>query len=248
MGLENSDEAISEFESRITDSDMETTCPSLWSIFTHIKKEGTSHFQLYEELFDWPSDWAGGNAYMSFFEDDARISVTVDGVKQLDGIPLKEFATTDFGYNEADEATSEEEKKLGAWIHSFVEKNRTEFGLGEDIGASVNKQGAKFMELWFTPPALDDFASEERAVVVYHDDIIDYTFQLEVDEFSYEKLAFLAHANYADFRNSACPTIANYVFYDNELIIPEETWYRDKGITLEYESDGLTRLDFLLNG
>jgi hypothetical protein len=61
-------------------------------------------------------------------------------------------------------------------------------------------------------------------------------------------LAFLAHANYLDFRNSACPTIANYVFYDNKVLTPEETLYRDKGITLEYEPDSLTRLDFLLEG
>ena len=133
-------------------------------------------------------------------------------------------------------------------MSTFLKNNKKEFGLKDEIGASVNTHGARFMELWFSPPALLKIASKEDAVIIDHDDIIDYSFSFQDADFSFEKLAFLAHANHLDFRNSACPTIANYVFYDNIVLRAEETLYRDKGITLEYEPDSLTRLDFLLEG
>jgi hypothetical protein len=37
------------------------------------------------------------------------------------------------------------------------------------------------------------------------------------------------------------------MFYDNEIILPDENWQRDKGIELEYESRDIN-IDFFLNG
>lgn len=249
MSMENSEEAKSDFKDRIKGFEkFEKHCPELFSIMEEIESVGMGHFRMYELLFDTPRDWEGGNAYMSFFEDDAAITVQVDGVKIVDTILLKDFSQSVFGFNTGDEPSNENEKNLGKWIKAFAKKNKKAFGLGDEIGASVNAQGARFMELWFTPPALDTFASKDDQVVIEHDDIIDYNFQFEAEAFSFDDLAFLAHANYGDFRGSACPTIANYVFYKHELLIPDETWHRDKGITLTYASDGLDTLTFLLNG
>jgi hypothetical protein len=57
----------------------------------------------------------------------------------------------------------------------------------------------------------------------------------------------LTFANYSDFRDNSSTTFANYIFYNNEIVTPDETWHRDKGIELEYEPRG-TSLDFLING
>jgi hypothetical protein len=57
----------------------------------------------------------------------------------------------------------------------------------------------------------------------------------------------LSHSNHRDFRGTSLSTKANYMFYDGKIILPHENWYRDKGITLEYEPE-YTNLDFFLNG
>ena len=78
-------------------------------------------------------------------------------------------------------------------------------------------------------------------------DIIDYTFYIETEKFDFSKLLFLTFSNYADFRGNSLTTLANYVFYDNNIVQPDESWHRDKGIELEYESKDIS-LDFLING
>ena len=62
------------------------------------------------------------------------------------------------------------------------------------------------------------------------------------------KLAFLGFSNVKpDFHNSAPEYVGSFVAYDNELISPEQDIHRDKGFTLDYESE-FKSCEFLIEG
>ena len=50
-----------------------------------------------------------------------------------------------------------------------------------------------------------------------------------------------------DFHNSAPEYVGSFVAYDNELISPEQDIHRDKGFTLDYESE-FKSCEFLIEG
>ena len=79
------------------------------------------------------------------------------------------------------------------------------------------------------------------------DDISEFSFCLDVEDFDIKKLTFVRFTSADEFRGLGGVDVAfNYVFYNNEPVIPDESWLRDKGITLFYNSED--SLDFLLNG
>lgn len=247
LTLEDREQARGDFENVVPLGEFEEQCPNLFEVFNEIAEYDLDHLGLYDALFDTAEYWEGGTGFVTFFEDDCKISIIINGQETIKDLTIGEFAQQVNAYHTENTPESNQEKILFDKLKDFIQINSEEFGLSEDMGVSVNKEGAMFSELWFTPPALESISDRENSVSIYHDDIIDYTFYIETEKFDFGKLLFLTYANYADFRGNSLTTLANYVFYDNKNIQPDESWHRDKGIELEYESKEIS-LDFLING
>jgi len=245
--LEAREEARDNFKNLVPLDAFEEQCPNLFAIFNEVLEYDLDHFGLYDALFDTAEYWEGGTGFVSFFEDDCKVSFVINGQETIKDLSLGEFAQQINGYHTENPPENDQERILSDKLKEFIQLNSEEFGLSEDMGVSINKEGAMFSELWFTPQALEAISDRENSVSIYHDDIIDYTFYIETEKFEFSKLLFLTYANYADFRGNSLTTLANYIFYDNKIIQPDETWHRDKGIELEYESKDIS-LDFLING
>jgi hypothetical protein len=245
--LEDYEDDRAYFEQLLKRDEIVKQCPNLVALYQEIEEYNLDHFGLYEALFDTADYWPGGTGFVSFFEDDCNISISVNGESTMKEISLGEFSEISSGYHTENGPENDSEKSIDKLLKDFITSNMYYFGLSEDMGVNCNKLGVMFAKEWFVPPVLEDVCDRKYNVTIQHDDIIDYTFYFETENFDFKKLLFLTYANYADFRNNSSTTFANYIFYDNEILTPDETWHRDKGIELEYEPRG-TSLDFLING
>jgi hypothetical protein len=245
--LEDYEDDRAYLEDLLKRDEIKNQCPNLVALYQEIEEYNLDHFGLYEALFDTADYWPGGTGFVSFFEDDCKISISVNGKSTVKEISLGEFAEISSGYHTENGPENDIEKSIHTRLKDFIASNMHDFGLSEDMGVNCNKLGVMFAEEWFVPPVLEDVCDRKYNVTIQHDDIIDYTFYIETENFDFKKLLFLTFANYSDFRDNSSTTFANYIFYDNEIITPDETWHRDKGIELEYEPRG-TSLDFLING
>lgn len=247
LTLENKDEERENFLNCVPIEEFEERCPNLYALYSEILEYDLDHFGLYESLFETAEYWSGGTGFISFFEDDCQIQILVNGKEIVNNKSFGDFSNSIKRHHTEETPENEIEEKISESLKSFILNNSEEFGLPEDIGGGINKEGIIFCEVWFSPPAFEEISDRDFSVTIMHDDIIEYSYYLEVENFDLGKVLFLAHANYADFRGNSLETIANYMFYDNEVVIPDENWHRDKGIELEFESRE-TNLDFFLNG
>lgn len=245
--LEDKEAERENFTNLIPMSDLEDKCPNFYALYSEILEYDLDHFGLYESLFDTAEYWPGGSGSISFFEDDCNIQVIVNDNELINNQSFGDFAQSVKGYHMEDSPENDDENKIFDTLKAFIERNSGDFGLPDDVGIGINKQGVMFCETWFSPQSFEEISSRDSSVTIMHDDIIEYSYYLEVEKFDFAKVLFLAHANYADFRGNSLTTIANYMFYDNEIILPDENWQRDKGIELEYESRDIN-IDFFLNG
>lgn len=245
--LEDKDTERENFTNLIALSELEDKCPNFYALYQEILEYDLDHFGLYDALLDTADYWAGGTGFITFFEDDCSIQILVNGKEIHKSSSFGDFSKVLKGYHTEDTPVDEFENKIFDSLKAFIRKNSGEFGLPDDLGVGINKEGVMFCEAWFSPQAFEEISDRDFSITIMHDDIIDYSYYLEVENFNLSKLLFLSHANYGDFRGNSLTTIANYMFYDNELVLPDESWHRDKGIELEYESRDIN-LDFLLNG
>ena len=223
--------------------------PKLTELVDWIKKEECGHYPVIEDMFEYASQ-NSEKSFVSFYENDATITVTVNGEKLIVEQKLGEFAESSGEGNIEDNIDSQEYKSLKSLI-----ENNADFGFSslEDFyGWDINKQGAMFINDWFRPKELVDFVDntdKERQVTIYFDDITDWTFYAKDEEFNFKNLTFTAYSCAEDFRQSRCETIFNYLFYKGKLMDKEEKWAGDKGITLTIGDErGMDKLSFLING
>ncbi len=223
--------------------------PKLTELVDWIKKEECGHYPVIEDMFEYASQ-NSEKSIVSFYENDATITVTVNGEKLIVEQKLGEFAESSGEGNIEDNIDSQEYKSLKSLI-----ENNADFGFSslEDFyGWDINKQGAMFINDWFRPKELVDFVDntdKERQVTIYFDDITDWTFYAKDEEFNFKNLTFTAYSCAEDFRQSRCETIFNYLFYKGKLMDKEEKWAGDKGITLTIGDErGMDKLSFLING
>jgi hypothetical protein len=245
--LEDKNAAKENFKRLIPLAELERKCPNLFSLYEKILHYNLNHFELYDALFDTATSWSGGTGFITFFEDDCSIQIILDGIQVINNLKLEDFALPTKNFYSDDTLVEESEKKLSAALKRFIDQNSTDFGLAEDLRLDINKEGVLFCDTWFSPKPFQDLCTRRFNVTILHDDIIEYSYYLEVEDFSFDKILFLSHSNHRDFRGTSLSTKANYMFYDGKIILPHENWYRDKGITLEYEPE-YTNLDFFLNG
>jgi len=248
MTLEYSETAREDFFKIISDEDLKRL-PNFNQLVNDIIEYDWNHFELIDmsELFDSP-DYNKG--YITMFESDARITITKNEEEIVSEKTLADFCKVTNSWNSDDDGGTE---PTFTKMQQFINSNTEDFS-GEDyFNWYVNEEGAYFLSGWFQPSILSQFVEESRIdskyntggqISIYFDDIIDYEFEFECEEFDMSKLTFVLWEHSSQFRNSAYQTEFNFLFYNDEKIIPYESWWRDKGITLSYEDESL---DCLLN-
>jgi len=247
--LENAIQDRKNFRKRVSMKDLEELCPQLYGIFIDIENRNWNHFQLYEALFDSTpfKEKSLQPGFISFFEPDAKIQI-MDSVNNiiLEEITLKDFSSTAM---EVYPPEAKVDKELNAinTVKKLSKNLKKTFSLeyDEENVICLNKSNSIFISSSIITVNKKFTEDREKALTIEHDDFIDYLFTVEDDEFSFEKLVFISYSSSQDFRESSLPTVFNYMFYDDKLIIPEEKWYRDKGITLSYENN-YQDINFLL--
>ena len=66
-------------------------------------------------------------------------------------------------------------------------------------------------------------------------------------DFDVSKLAFLQFGNASEFHQSELNYVGSFLFYDNNIIRPDQNIHRDKGFTLHYE-DNSKSCNYLIEG
>jgi hypothetical protein len=255
LTIDGPNEPKEELFNVISKEDLEKL-PNFNELVNNFIENGGSHFEIIDCLFDNPDLTKYGSNYgISFFENDARISIVDLENKQtlVEENSLKDFVSgQSFWAEEVEEGT--EEHKDAQRLNEFRSVN-SDFGFQTDGDYSWNKNeaGVTFLSSELMYPELDEFTQShprEEQVTIYFDDITTWSFYIDTEdeEFDMKNLTFVSYPGAEEFRNSACEVVFSHLFYKNKLIQPDENWVRDKGITLMYgESRGYDRLDFFIN-
>jgi len=238
LSLDGSHSAFESFFEEVIPEEDFVKFTAFKEAFDIIKDESAGHYRLMEIMFE--TDWTFGE--VTFFESDAQIDIKVDGESVYEGT-LEDFDDEGEGGNMEEDSDSEDAGEI-----RLLSAKNPNFGMeAEYANWNRNSKGSMFTRINIDPEGLTKMAKSDYSVTIYMDDIIEYFFYMaEVEDFDMSKLNFVQHAWADQFRNSACPTKFNYVFYDNEPVERDQNWIRDKGVTLYYNSDD--SLDFLLNG
>lgn len=244
MSLEWASEAIERFKEGTNWEGFEADCPQLAELVTRMEEEGMGHYAFYDEMFTSP------NQDLIFIEEDAHITITIDGEEVVSNQRLSEYL------GEAEYADLDDDEALKADLEAMMTALTPQLGfpsaedydIDERINVSRAASGALLMSSWMEPPAYMRFKDEdEYYVTIDHDDIVDYHYYFDCESFEPHKLRFLSLGGAEEIRHSAEGLVANYVVYGDELLDPERDWYRDKGITLHYEDSGMS-LGLLIEG
>lgn len=232
--------------------------PNFNELVNDFIENGGSHYEMIDCLFDSVSMYKYGSNYgVSFFEDDAYITVKNC---ETDEVLVEESKLEDFISGGQETMWAEEVEEGGDGYEDLVRINEfrlknNDFGFEPEsdyFSWHKNELGATFLSTSLDYPELEEFFKShphEEQATVYFDDITEWTFfvDTEDEEFDFKNLTFVSYSGAEEFRNSACDIVFSHLFYKNELINPDENWIRDKGITLMYgESRGLESLRFFL--
>jgi hypothetical protein len=254
-GFNDSQEALF---NAISKEDLEKL-PNFNELVNNFIESGEGHFQMIDWLFDYPNIRDYGFYYgISLFEDDAYITIKNS---ETDEVLTEETRLSDFISSGQEQIWAEEVKEGYEGYEDLQKINQLKsenpkFGFSEDdyFNWRKNELGSIFLSDRLSYPVFVKFTEahpKEQQVTIYFDDITDWTFFIDTEEedFDFKKITFVSYPGAEDFRNSACDIVFSHIFYNNQIIEPEENQIRDKGITLLYgESRGLERLDFFLYG
>jgi hypothetical protein len=200
------------------------------------------HYALYDEIFDTPYE-----PRVIFIEDDARISITKNwGEEEV----LAAQKLIDFlGVEENLDLTEDKNEAIKNQVTALYEAQNHEFvfdGKVEEFSVFQSPKKTLTICNCMKPDDLttDGFLEKEHDVVIIHDDIVDYTFDITTKNFDLAKITFLQFGRADEIRNSGPELVANYLFYGNEHISSDRNWHRDKGIELKYKPqyEGLSAL------
>ena len=235
--LEGATDGIEEFKENMDMEEFKENCPLLAEFFESAS-DGMDHEQFYEIVFDtaWKKD-------VNIIEDDAYITITVDGEEIVEEQKLADFL------GETEWIDEEGDPKADAITEAFWAKHRDRFNLDEDTEFTTYKakNGVLQFHEWIEPNGLAAYKVRKRNVTFEHDNIVKFDFDFKVTEFDLSKLAFLRYANVTDFHRSGPEYVGSFLVYDNNIIHPDIIIYRDKGFTLYYE-EGLKSCSFLIEG
>lgn len=236
--LVGADDGIEQFKTNMDMDEFKANCPLLFEFFKEAEEGSIGYLQFYETVFDMP--WRDE---VNLIEDDAFITITVDDKEVVAKQKLADFL------GETQWVDEEQDPKTAAIVKAFWAKHQADYNLHEDteFNAHKSKNGVLQLHEWIEPKGLSAYKVRERNVTFEHDNIVDFDFYVEAEEFDLSKLAFLGFSNVPDFHNSAPEYVGSFLAYDNELIRPDQNIHGDKGFTLEYEPSWKS-CSFLIEG
>jgi hypothetical protein len=224
------------FKERIDMEQFKLKCPLFSKFLIRVEKGDAGHLAFYEEILDMNlSD------DVNFIEDDVHISIMVDGEEILSEQKLSDFLGEIEEYIDDDDYPKE--MKM---VKSFWDKNGSQFNMedSEINPPSRAANGVILMHEWIEPIGLRPYNTRKLNITVEHDNIVDFDYNFNANEFDFSKLAFLGYAN-TNFHNSYSQYVGSFLAYDNNIIRPEQNIHKDKGFTLYYE-DNLMSCNFLI--
>jgi hypothetical protein len=240
--LEDKEEDMEIFKVDMDMEEVRKDCPKLVELLDMIKEDDMDHYALYDEIFDTPYE-----PRVIFIEDDARISITKNwGEEEV----LAAQKLIDFlGVEENLDLTEDKNEAIKNQVTALYEAQNHEFvfdGKVEEFSVFQSPKKTLTICNCMKPDDLttDGFLEKEHDVVIIHDDIVDYTFDITTKNFDLAKITFLQFGRADEIRNSGPELVANYLFYGNEHISSDRNWHRDKGIELKYKPqyEGLSAL------
>ena len=108
---------------------------------------------------------------------------------------------------------------------------------GDGVDCKINPNGCVFVKGVGKFKELRRFDSDNASnnqVTIFFDDITTWQFLLADDCFRLNKVIFSAHQPSKLFRESACETVFNNIWYGGNVVVPTEKRYRDKGVEIYY--------------
>ena len=238
--LENKEENMEIFKVDMDMEEVKKDCPKLVELLDKIKEYNMDHYELYSEILDEPY-----NPRVIFIENDATISITKNWGEDevLAAQKLSDF----LGEEKEIDLTEAENEAIKKQVTELCEEQKDEFVFDGEI-ETVWQSAKKTLTIsnWIKPDDLtyDNFLEKEHQLVIIHDDIVDYTFDIETKNFDLAKITFLQFASASEVRQSAAELVANYLFYGDKHITNDKEKQGNKGIELKYKPqyEGLSAL------
>ncbi|MDG1661254.1 MAG: hypothetical protein P8H40_07760 [Winogradskyella sp.] len=238
--LENKEEDMEIFKVDMDMEEVKKDCPKLVELLDKIKEYNMDHYELYSEILDEPY-----NPRVIFIENDATISITKNWGEDevLAAQKLSDF----LGEEKEIDLTEAENEAIKKQVTELCEEQKDEFVFDGEI-ETVWQSAKKTLTIsnWIKPDDLtyDNFLEKEHQLVIIHDDIVDYTFDIETKNFDLAKITFLQFASASEVRQSAAELVANYLFYGDKHITNDKEKQGNKGIELKYKPqyEGLSAL------
>ena len=225
------------FKENIDFEKFKANCPLLYEFINGVESGDYSYYQFYEMVLE------ASDEEIHFIEDDVLISITVNNEKIILEQRLRDFLGDSDWLDESDENSMQ-------IVKSFWKENRTYFDLHPDtneFNAYKCENDVLLLSEWIAPEQLKPYLVNERNVTVQHDNIVDFNFYFEVEDFKLSHLRFLQFGGGEDFHESAAKYIGSYLFYNNLKLESEIIIHRDKGFTIEYEPEWKS-CTFLIEG
>ncbi|MAJ06911.1 MAG: hypothetical protein CL827_08665 [Crocinitomicaceae bacterium] len=225
------------FKENIDFEKFKANCPLLYEFINGVESGDYSYYQFYEMVLE------ASDEEIHFIEDDVLISITVNNEKIILEQRLRDFLGDSDWLDESDENSMQ-------IVKSFWKENRTYFDLHPDtneFNAYKCENDVLLLSEWIAPEQLKPYLLNERNVTVQHDNIVDFNFYFEVEDFKLSHLGFLQFGGGEDFHESAAKYIGSYLFYNNLKLESEIIIHRDKGFTIEYEPEWKS-CTFLIEG
>ena len=215
--------------------------PAFNSIANYFLCRSDSHWRLIEWLFDpaFTTRISGRPECVLLFEDDASISINVNRFGKIQTVvnetSLKDFSGLSCSPLGVSLGHSVRDSVRSIFSNQAIGVSSDQHGKGVDCKNTSNgcvflKGVVKFEEL----RRFDYENSSSNQVTIFFDDITMWQFQLVDDCFRLDRLIFTAHQPSRLFRESACETVFNNIWYNGNLVVPTERRYRDKGIEIYY--------------
>lgn len=238
--LENKEEDMEIFKVDMDMEEVKKDCPKLVELLDKIKEYNMDHYELYSEILDEPY-----NPRVIFIENDATINITKNWGEDevLAAQKLSDF----LGEEKEIDLTEAENEAIKKQVTELCEEQKDEFVFDGEI-ETVWQSAKKTLTIsnWIKPDDLtyDNFLEKEHQLVIIHDDIVDYTFDIETKNFDLAKITFLQFASASEVRQSAAELVANYLFYGDKHITNDKEKQGNKGIELKYKPqyEGLSAL------
>ena len=226
------------FKESIDMEKFNSNCPLLSNFLATVEEGDAGHLQFYEEILDMNL-----RDEVNFIEDDAAITITVDGEEIVPKQKLVDFLGEIELFVEEDD-----DPKAVAMVKAFWDKNGAKFNMEDRDEHTINKaeNGVLLLPEWIEPTGLAAYNTRERNITAEHDNIVDFDFYFKAADFDVSKLAFFGFAN-TDFHHSFPDYVGSYLAYDNNIIRPDQNIHRDKGFILHYE-DNAKSYNYLIEG